>query len=216
MTIHAPLPDFAAARAAMVDSQLRPQGIIYPPVVEAMSRVPREAFVAEESLALAYADRPVPIGEERMMSPPAALGLLLAELLPVPGERALVVGAGTGYSCAVLGAMGVKVIGLESSPALAERARSAGIDVAEGPLEQGWKKGAPYDLVLIDGAVEHIPDAIIDQLAANGRLGAALLDRGVCRLAVGRKAGDGFGIQTLADAGVPPLPGFAKPRTFSF
>lgn len=216
MTIHAPIPDFTAARAAMVDSQLRPQGVIYPPVVEAMARVPREAFVAEDSRALAYSDRPVHIGDGRMMSPPAPLGLLLAELLPVPGERALVVGAGTGYSCAVLGATGVKVTGLECSPVLAERARSARIDVAEGPLKEGWKKAAPYDLILVDGAIEHIPDAIIAQLAADGRLGTALLDRGVCRLAVGRKAGDGFGIQTLADAGVPPLPGFAKPRTFRF
>lgn len=216
MTIHAPIPDFAAARAAMVDSQLRPQGVIYPPVVEAMGKVPREAFVAEESRALAYADRAVPIGDGRMMPPPAALGLLLAELLPVPGERALVVGAGTGYSCAVLGAIGVKVTGLESSAALAARARAAGIETVEGPLEQGWKRAAPYDLILIDGAIEHIPAAIVAQLTADGRLGTALLDRGVCRLAVGRKAGDGFGIQTLADAGVPPLPGFARPRTFSF
>jgi len=216
MTIHAPIPDFAAARAVMVDSQLRPQGVVYPPVVEAMGQVPREAFVAEESRALAYSDRPVPIGEGRMMSPPAALGLLLTELLPVPGERALVVGSGTGYSCAVLGAIGLKVIGLEISPALAERAKAAGIDVVEGPLEDGWKKGAPYDLILIDGAIDHIPEAIVAQLTADGRLGTALLDRGVCRLAVGRRAGDGFGVQTLADAGAAPLPGFARPRTFSF
>lgn len=216
MTIHAPIPDFAAARAAMVDSQLRPQGVIYPPVVEAMARVPRETFVAEGSEALAYSDRPVAIGEGRMMSPPMVLGFLLTELVPAPGERALVVGCGTGYSAAVLEAMVLKVIGLECSSRLAACARAAGIHVVEGPLEDGWKKGAPYDLILIDGAIEHIPDAIVDQLAADGRLGTALLDRGVCRLAVGRRAGGGFGIQTLADAGAAPLPGFSRPRTFSF
>ena len=216
MTIHAPFPDFAAARAAMVDSQLRPQGVIYPPVVEAMGQVPREAFVTEESRPLAYSDRPVSIGEGRMMSPPAAVGLLLAEMLPVPGERALVVGCGTGYSAAVLEAAGVKVTGLESSAALSARARAAGIETVEGPLEEGWKKGAPFDLILIDGAIEHIPEAIVAQLTAEGRLGTVLLDRGVCRIAVGRRAGDGFGIQTLADAGAAPLPGFAKPRTFVF
>jgi len=216
MTIHAPIPDFVAARAAMVDSQLRPQGVIYPPVVEAMARVPRETFVAEGAEPLAYSDRPVAIVEGRMMSPPMVLGFLLTELVPEPGERALVVGCGTGYSAAVLEAMRLKVIGLESSSPLAARARAAGIEVAKGPLEDGWKKGAPYDLILIDGAIEHIPDAIVDQLTADGRLGTALLDCGVSRLAVGRRAGKGFGIQTLADAGAAPLPGFSRPRTFSF
>lgn len=216
MTIHASIPDFAAARAAMVDTQLRPQGVIYPPVVEAMARVPREDFVAEEARSIAYVDRAMAMGAGRMMSPGAVVGLLLTEMMPEPGERALVVGCGSGYSAMVLETIGLKVTALESSPALADRARARGVEVVEGPLEEGWKKGAPYDLILIDGAIEHIPDAIIAQLTPDGRLGTALLDRGVSRLAVGRRAGSGFGIQTLADAGVAPLPGFAKPRTFTF
>ena len=216
MTIHAPVPDFAAARAAMVDTQLRPQGVNYPPVVEAMARVPREQFVAEEARPLAYIDRNVPIGDGRMMSGPVVVGLLLTEMTPLAGERALVVGCGTGYSAAVLGAIGLAVTGLECSAELASRARANGIDVVEGPLEDGWKKGAPYQLILIDGAVEYIPDAIVAQLTAHGRLGTALVDRGICRLAVGRRAGKGFGIRTMADAGAAALPGFAKPRTFTF
>ena len=216
MTVHTPVPDYAAARVAMVDAQLRPQGVNYPPVVEAMAAVPREDYVSDEARPLAYIDRAVPMGDGRLMSAPVVLGTLLTEMLPLAGESALVVGGGTGYSAAVLKAIGLEVTGLESSPELAARAREHGIDVVEGPLEDGWKRGAPFHLILIDGAVEHIPDAIIAQLTDHGRLGTALIDRGVCRLAVGRRAGDGFGLHTMADAGAAALPGFAKPRIFTF
>ena len=216
MTIHAPVPNFAAARAAMVDSQLRPEGVNYPPVSEAMASVKREDFVAEDARELAYIDRVVPIGDGRLMSGPVVLGKLLTEMAPMAGERALVVGSGTGYSAAVLKKMGLMVTGLECSSSLAARARKLGIETVEGPLEEGWAKGAPYDLILIDGAIEYIPDAIIAQLAEHGRLGTALIDRGVSRLAVGRKAGGGFGLHTLADSGAAALPGFSRPPVFTF
>ncbi len=200
----------------MVDTQLRPQGVSYPPVVEAMASIPRELFVSDEARPLAYIDRTVPIGDGRSMSGPVVTGLLLTELAPVRGESALVIGCGTGYSAALLAQIGLEVTGLECSPQLASRARDYGIHVVEGPLEQGLKKGSPYELILIDGAVGYIPDAIIAQLADQGRLGAALMDRGISRLAVGRKAGKGFAVQTIADAGAAALPGFARPRTFTF
>jgi protein-L-isoaspartate(D-aspartate) O-methyltransferase len=144
------------------------------------------------------------------------LGKLLTEMLPLAGERALVVGCGTGYSAAVLQHLGLDVIGLESSAELADRARKSGVDVVEGQLEEGWKKGAPYDLILIDGAIEYIPDAIIAQLSDRGRLGTALIDQGITRLVVGRRAADGFGLHSMADAGAATLPGFSKPRAFTF
>ncbi|HET9811604.1 MAG TPA: methyltransferase domain-containing protein [Sphingomicrobium sp.] len=216
MTIHAPLPDYAAARAAMVDAQLRPEGVNYPPLVEAMALVPREQFVAEQARPLAYIDRSVPMGDKRMLSAPGVTGRLLDEMMPVAGERALVVGCGTGYSVAVLGAMGLTAVGLECSTQLAALARASGIEVVEGPLEKGWAKGSPYDLILIDGAVEHIPEPIVAQLTDRGRLGTALVDQGVCRLTVGRRAGDGFGLHTIADAAAAALPGFARPAAFTF
>ena len=200
----------------MVDAQLRPEGVSFPPVVEAMARVKREDFVADEARQLAYIDRAVPMGGGRLMSAPAVLGKLLNEMMPLPGERALVVGCGSGYSAAVLKAIGLGVIGLETSAELAARARKAGIEVVEGPLEDGLKAKGPFHLILIDGAVEHIPEAIITQLADHGRVGTALIDRGVCRLAVGRRAGNGFGLHTMADAGAAPLPGFARPVPFTF
>jgi len=216
MTLHAPIPDYAAARASMVDTQLRPEGVNFPPVVEAMAAVAREEFVAPEARPLAYIDRTVPMGAGRLMNGPVVLGKLLTEMTPLGGERALVVGCGTGYSAAVLLEMGLNVIGLECSAELASSARENGVDVVEGALEDGWKKGAPYDLILIDGAVEHIPDAIVAQLTDHGRLGAALIDKGITRLVVGRRADDGFGLHSMADSGAAALPGFSKPRTFTF
>ena len=216
MTAHAPIPDHATARASMVDAQLRPEGVNFPSVVEAMATVKREDFVADGARSIAYIDRAVPMGDGRLLSAPAVLGKLLNEITPLAGERALVVGCGSGYSAAVLKAMGVGVVGLECSTELAARAKKNGVHVVEGPLDEGLKAKAPFDLILIDGAVEHLPEAIIAQLTDRGRVGLALIDRGVCRLAVGRRAGRGFGLHTMADAGAAPLPGFATPPTFSF
>lgn len=216
MSFQTPIPDFAAARAAMVECQLRPQGVTDPLVLRAMGTVPREQFLPPQTRPLAYVDRGVSIGEGRFLPAPAVLGSLLTQMLAVRGQRALVVGAGTGYSAAVIAAMGLEVTPLESSPLLAAAARENGIDVVEGPLDEGWTKGAPYDQILIDGAVEYIPDAIVEQLANGGRLGTALLDRGVARLIVGRKAGGAFGYLSLSDAGVPVLPGFVRPKAFTF
>ncbi len=101
-------------------------------------------------------------------------------------------------------------------PDFAARARASGVNIVEGPLEKGWTKGAPYDQILIDGAVGNLPDAIVDQLADGGRLGAALLSGSVPRLIVGRKAGSAFGYLSIGDSGVPVLPGFTRPRAFTF
>jgi protein-L-isoaspartate(D-aspartate) O-methyltransferase len=216
MTIQTPIPDFAAARAAMIDSQLRPQGVSDPVVLGAMGSVAREKFLPAHTRPLAYVDRAVLMGDGRFLPAPAVLGQLLTQMAPTPGQRALVVGSGTGYSAAVLAAMGLKVIALECSGALAAAARALGIQAVEGPLEAGYAKGAPYDHILIDGAVEYIPDALVAQLADRGRLGTARVDRGVTRLIVGRKAGSAFGYLSLGDAGVPVLPGFTRPRAFTF
>ena len=200
----------------MVDSQLRPQGVNDPAVVAAMSLVPREQFVPEAERLLAYVDRAIPLGEGRAMPPAAVVGLLLTAMVPNRGQTALVVGGATGYSAAVLSAMGLETTLLESSPALAAVARERGIKVVEGPLVDGHARGAPYDLILIDGAVEYVPDALVAQLREGGRLGSALVEQGISRLIVGRKAGGGFGFHSIADAGTPALPGFERPKAFTF
>lgn len=216
MTVQVPIADYAAAKAAMVESQLRPEGVTDPVVLDAMAAIDREQFLPESVRPLAYSDRAIALGDGRFVPPPAILGQLLTQMAPRRGQRALVVGAGTGYSASVLTRIGLGVVALESSAALAARARELGVDVVVGPLEAGWSASAPYDQILIDGAVEAIPDAIIDQLAEGGQLGASLIDRGVARLIVGRKAGGAFGYLSLGDAGTPALPGFNRPPAFIF
>jgi protein-L-isoaspartate(D-aspartate) O-methyltransferase len=216
MTVHAPVPDYVAARQAMVDSQLRPQGVNDPAVIEAMSLVPRERFVPDELKPLAYIDRAVPLGEGRALPPPAVLGLLLTALAPLRRERALVVGAATGYSAAILAEMGIATDAVECSSALAAAARKNGVQVVEGALEAGNPKGGDYDFILIDGAVESISDALVGQLKDGGRLGGAIVDKVITRLIIGRKAGSGFGYLTVADAATPALPGFQRPQAFTF
>jgi protein-L-isoaspartate(D-aspartate) O-methyltransferase len=216
MTIQTPIPDFAAAREAMVDSQLRPQGVTDEGVLLAMGSIAREKFLPRHTQPLAYVDRAVAMAPGRFLPAPAVLGQLLTQMMPQAGQRALVVGAGTGYSAAVLDAIGLVVTALESDPELAASGREMGLDVVEGPLDAGWRKGAPYDQILIDGAVEFLPETIIKQLADGGRLGAGLLDRGVTRLIIGRSAGGAFGYLSIGDAGVPVLPGFTRPRAFTF
>jgi len=216
MTLQRPIPDFAAAREAMVESQLRPQGVTDPSVLAAMGRIARERFLPAHTRPLAYVDRAVAIGEGRFISAPAVLGQLLTQMMPEVGQRALVVGAGTGYSAAVLAAMGLDVTAVESSAELVAAARELKVKLVEGPLESGWASEAPYDQILIDGAVEQLPDAITDQLADGGRLGTAIVDRGITRLIVGRKAGGAFGYLSIGDAGVPVLPGLSRPKAFTF
>jgi protein-L-isoaspartate(D-aspartate) O-methyltransferase len=207
-------------RRAMIASQLRTTGVDDPRVLAAMDAVPRERFVPEERVALAYADTLVPLGGGRELNPPMTIGRLLTEAAPRPDDRALVVGAATGYSAALLARLVGSVIALEEDPALAARAKAAlagsAIVVIEGPLARGYAKAAPYDLILIDGAVELVPDALIAQLRDGGRLAAAILDEGVTRIAIGRKAGEGFGMVSVADAAAAVLPGFAPARAFTF
>jgi protein-L-isoaspartate(D-aspartate) O-methyltransferase len=149
-----------------------------------------------------------------------ALGRLLTQAGPREGERALLVGAATGYAAAVLERLVGPLVAVEEDPELAAEAKRAlvgsQVTLVEGPLAQGWPDGAPYDFILIDGAVEFVPDALIAQLRDGGRLAAALLERGVTRLALGRKAGDGFAMAAFADAAAAVLPGFVRPKTFTF
>ncbi|HJQ17384.1 MAG TPA: protein-L-isoaspartate O-methyltransferase [Allosphingosinicella sp.] len=212
--------NFEQMRRAMVASQLRTTGVDDPRVLAAMGAVPRERFVPPDRAAIAYADAVLPLAAGRALNSPMALGKLLTEAAPRPQDRALVVGAATGYAAAVLARLVASVVAVEEEPALAAMAKGLlaadKVKLVAGPLAKGHKSGAPYDLILIDGAVEQIPQALIDQLADGGRLAAGLIERGVQRLALGRRAGDGFGMIAFADAASAPLPGFARPPGFSF
>lgn len=191
--------DSALARRAMIDSQLRPQGVTDPAVLEAMASVPREDYVPEIARPFAYFDRSIPVDGGAMM-PPAPLARLLTAAAPQPGERAIVVGAAPGYAAAVLRSVGLKVIECVAADLLAGSAPSG-----------------PFDLVVIEGAVEEVPPVLTDALVPGGRVVTALFTTGkVTRLAIGRKVGEVMGYTRFADSEIPLLPGFSRPAAFTF
>jgi protein-L-isoaspartate(D-aspartate) O-methyltransferase len=212
--------NFEQMRRAMVASQLRTTGVNDPRVIAAMGAVPRERFVPADRCALAYADAPVPLGHDRQLNPPMALGRMLTEARLSGEERGLVIGTATGYSAALLARLVREVVALEEVAELAVFARNAlagtGVELVEGPLAEGYAAGAPYDFILIDGAVEHVPQAIVDQVADGGQISLALIEDGVTRLCVGRMIGGALGTTAFADAAAAVLPGFQKPRGFIF
>lgn len=201
----------------MVNSQLRTVGVNAPAVLAAMSKTPRERFVPAARAALAYAEAATPLGGGRAVGEPMILGLLLTHLQVAAGERVLVVGAATGYAAALLTEMGARVTALEEDPALAATARANGVATVEGPLAAGWPGAAPYDAILIDGAVEELPEALLAQLRDGGRLAAVILDTaGVGRATAGRVVAGRFGGSAFLEVPVSRLPGFARPAAFVF
>ena len=210
-----------AMRHAMVASQLRTNAVSDVRVVAAMDTVAREAFLPAELAWLAYRDTAVPLGHGRAQNVPIATGRLLTQAELRADDRVLLIGAAGGYTAAVLAELVADVVAVESDPTLASVARAAltGIDrvmLIEGPLEAGHPAGAPYDVIVVDGAVEELPAALIEQVAIGGRVVAGILDRGVTRLSAGRRTTGGFGLLDFADIDCVPLPGFARPRTFTF
>jgi protein-L-isoaspartate(D-aspartate) O-methyltransferase len=214
-------PATRAPRHAMVASQLRPNAVTDERIVAAMASIPREHFLPADVRAIAYIDRSIPVGRGREVNPPLATARLLTEAELEPTDRVLLVGAGGGYAAAVLAEMVAHVTAVETDEALLAIARDALADTAkvelvEGPLPQGWAAGAPYDVLIVDGAVEELPPALIEQVQVGGRVVTGLAERGVTRLAAGRKTTGGFGLAAFADAECVRLPGFARPVGFRF
>lgn len=206
---------FDAMRHAMVASQLRTNGVNDARLVSAMARVPREDYLPADQRAMAYRDQLLPIGGGRHQNSPLATGLLLTNANIVAGERVLLVGAAGGYTAALIAALGGSVVALEDT-ALANAAPLAGVETVSGPLAAGWADGGPYDLIVIDGAVEHVPEALVGQLKLGGRVVSGVLDRGVTRLATGVRSAGGFGLTDFLDLECAILPGFTRPQTFQF
>jgi len=180
--------------------------------------VPREAFVPEDRRAAAYTDRAVPLGEGRSLNPPMTTALLINSAEISARSTVLIVGAATGYAVALTASITTHVTGVECDHRLAALAAAnmPGVRLIEGPLELGVAAHAPYDAIIIDGAVEFVPDAIIAQLAPTGRLTVAIAERGIASIAVGRRGGTGFALSAFVDAEAVVLPGFVRPRDFVF
>ncbi len=210
MTEHNP----SSMRAAMVESQLRTSDVSDVRVIAAMARVPREAFVPAERRAMAYVDRAIPLDGGRALNPPLATGRLLSELRVEPGERVLLIGAATGYCATLLEALDADVIAVEEEGGPEWMAQ--GIEPVRGPLTAGAPQHAPYDVLLIDGAVEEVPAVIVEQLAEGARVATGLVERGVTRLCTGRKVAGTLGLASLTDMEMVVLPGFSAPERFVF
>ncbi len=205
----------------MVVSQLRTNEVSDPRVIAAMNAVPREDFVPEERGALAYVDVALPMHRGRRLNAPLVSGRMLVESDVKPGNKVLLIGGGMGYLAAVLDELGAEVVAVEEDADLAAHARKAlsnraHVTVIEGPLSEGYAAQAPYDMLFIDGAVEHIPPSLIDQLRDGAAVEAGLIENGVTRLASARKSGAACALVPYADVEVALLPGFSKPRGFNF
>lgn len=215
--------DFARARRFMRDGQLTPNGVTDPLLLGAMDEIPREVFLPAGLRARAYADEAVPLGNGRVLLAPMVLARLLQMALPQPGERALVLAAGPGYGAAVLARMGLQVLGIEADAALAEAARQALAlaltenrpDIVQGDPRLGAPAGAPFRLILIEGAVAQVPPALFAQLAEGGRLITIHRAGGrVGRAVLHRRIGGAVSEIEGLDAAAPLLAEFTTPPGF--
>lgn len=215
--------DFAAARDVMVDGQLRPHRVSDPRILAAMRSLPREQFLPPHLAPLAYSDEDVSLGEGRFLIEPRVLARLIQLAHPSPGEKALVVGAGTGYGAAVLAASGPKVVALEEDLRLLAIARRAlaryapEVVLVEGPLIAGYPTHAPYDIILIEGAAAEIPAKLIEQLAPapTGRL-ACVRSGAVPSASIGERGPMGLKLRAEFDCATPELPAFRRAPSFVF
>lgn len=213
--------DREAMRHAMVASQLRTNAVNDARVVEAMAQVPREAFLPPEHRGIAYRDTLLPLGNGRKHNSPLATGRLLTEAAILPSDHVLLIGAAGGYAAALLARIAGSVVALEEDDTLVATARGAlagiaNVDLVQGPLNAGWAKGGPYDLIVIDGAVEQLTEKLLQQIKPGGRIVSGIADRGITRLASGRRTDGGFGMMDFIDLECALLPGFARLRTFQF
>ncbi|MCW5647763.1 MAG: protein-L-isoaspartate O-methyltransferase [Sphingopyxis sp.] len=210
----------ADMRSAMIDSQLRTSDVVDPAVIDAMGLVAREAHVPPALASVAYMDRSIALGGGRALNPPLVIGRMLVAADIRPGMRLLLIGSSTGYTAALVAHMGAEVYAVEEDDELMAMARAAAGDAniqwIAGPLAAGAPDAAPFDRIIIDGAIDLLPGALADQLAEGGRLVAAQRDGAVTRLVQGVKAGGVVPLRSFADMDAAPLPGFAAPTGFRF
>ncbi|WP_066557955.1 protein-L-isoaspartate O-methyltransferase family protein [Croceicoccus bisphenolivorans] len=208
--------EYARARRAMIDSQLRVSGINDPAILAAFAAVPREDYVAADQRATAYVDRALPLGEGRALSAPLSQARLILEAAPKQTDKVLLVAGGTGYLAAVLAPLVASLDVVEDDARLSGNAAAKAGSWHKGDLTAGYKKGGPYDLIVIDGAVEALPKAFAAQLAPDGRLVTGTVERGVTRVAVGRLSDKAIALQPVHDIAMPVLASFAAPKEWSF
>ena len=223
------MSDFAAARFNMVESQIRPNKVRGRRLLDALGNLPREAFVPSISAGIAYIDENVPVGTGRYLLEPMVLARLIEEAEIKETDRVLDIAPATGYSTAVLAKLAKEVVAVESDPALVtqavanlDRLQIKNASLQLGPLAEGWKASAPYDVILVNGSAEILPAALSPQLAEGGKLlivmresgPAAVAHKGEARLY--EKIRGNLSHRALFDANVKLLPGFEAKKHFAF
>jgi protein-L-isoaspartate(D-aspartate) O-methyltransferase len=221
------MTDTTQQRINMVDTQVRPSDVTDRRIIRAMLELPREAFAPPAFRSLAYMDEPLPVTEPgngplRTLLAPRTLAKLV-QLAEIEADHSVLdVGCGSGYSSALLARLAGKVAAIECDAGLAERAtrqlQALGIenvDVLQGQLGDGIPAAAPFDAILLNGAVPEAPQALLDQLKDGGRLVAVIAARGFGQARVWRRSGNAFASRAAFDAAADPLPGFARQPGFA-
>ena len=216
------MTDFATRRRMMVDTQIRPSDVTRFPVIDAFLRIPREEFVPEGRREAAYVEENLALGERRVILEPRTLAKFADALRLAPSDLVLDLGCGLGYSAAILARLAGTVVAVEEDEEMAREAEAAlaqhGIDnaaVTLAPLTEGAPVHGPYDAILIEGGIETLPQAIADQLAEGGRIGALFMEGALGEARVGRKHEGRIGWRLAFNAAAPVLPGFERGRAFA-
>lgn len=222
------MTDFEAARFNMVECQVRPSDVTDVRIQEAMSAIPREAFAPKAKQSLAYMDATLDIAADRYLLEPRCFAKLVHAARVSEDDLILDLGCGTGYSSAILAALGSAVVAVESDADLVELASQTltqlevdNAAVIEGDIAAGAPAQGPFDVIFINGAVEQIPQTLFDQLNPGGRLAAIVRSNGKSCARVYLKSLEGDGTEVMGhldvfDAAIPPFPEFAKPKGFVF
>jgi protein-L-isoaspartate(D-aspartate) O-methyltransferase len=216
--------DYATARLNMVEGQIRPNKVTDDRIVDGMMAIPRERFVEESRRGVAYVDEDVSIGGGRYVMEPMVLARLVQAADIEADDLVLEIGCGTGYASALIGRLASTVVALESDAGLAAKATevlaSQGMDnvvVVEGPLQLGYAKQAPYNVIFVHGAIPEVPRALIAQLADGGRLVTVVAEPGCMGKAMLVESIGGHASHLeLFDASVKALPGFERALAFEF
>ncbi len=216
------MTDFAARRHTMVDTQIRPSDVTKFPIIDAMLRVERENFVPDSLREVAYVGDLIDLGQGRCLLEPRTLAKMLDMLNISKDEMVLDIAPAYGYSTAVAAHMAQLVVGVEEDAALAAEAQAnlAGADVDNavihvGPLVQGAAEHGPYDVIMIQGGIERLPETLMDQLKEHGRIACLFMQDNLGTVKIGRKSGGKVSWRHAFNASAPVLPAFSAECVFS-